>query len=60
MNEKIKELMLASDYAAPEIALRAQKLVEQVIVSFSHQLVNNHAVDIPKVIQCAKQYGIDL
>jgi hypothetical protein len=32
MNERMKQLMLEADYAAPEIALRAQKLVELVIL----------------------------
>lgn len=31
MNERIKELMLEAGYAAPEIALRAQKLAELVV-----------------------------
>lgn len=31
MNERIKELMLEAGYAAPEIALRAQKLAELII-----------------------------
>ena len=31
MNERIRELMIQSDYAAPEIALRAQKLAELVV-----------------------------
>ena len=60
MNEKIKELMLMSGYAAPEIASRAQKLAENIIIDFAFELVNNHAIDIPKAIQCAKKYGVDL
>ncbi len=32
MNEKIKKLMLEAGYAAPEIALRAQKLAELVVL----------------------------
>ena len=32
MNERMKQLMLEADYAAPEIALRAQKLVELVVL----------------------------
>jgi len=31
MNKRIKELMLEAGYAAPEIALRAQKLAELII-----------------------------
>ena len=32
MNERIKLIMLEAGYAAPEIALRAQKLVEMVVL----------------------------
>ena len=31
MNKRIRELMIQSDYAAPEIALRAQKLAELIV-----------------------------
>lgn len=31
MNERIRQLMLQSGYASPELAVRAQKLVELVI-----------------------------
>ena len=31
MNEQIKELMLEAGYAAPEIALRAQKFAELIV-----------------------------
>jgi len=31
MNERIRELMLKAGYAAPEIALRAQKLAELIV-----------------------------
>lgn len=31
MNTKLKELMIEAGYAAPEIALRAQKLAELVV-----------------------------
>ena len=31
MNKRIKELMLEAGYAAPEIALRAQKLAELIV-----------------------------
>ena len=31
MNERLRELMIQADYAAPEIALRAQKLAELII-----------------------------
>jgi len=31
MNERIKQLMIQADYPAPELALRAQALVELII-----------------------------
>ena len=31
MNQRIRELMVQADYAAPEIALRAQKLAELIV-----------------------------
>ena len=31
MNERIRQLMIQADYAAPEIALRAQKLAELIV-----------------------------
>jgi hypothetical protein len=31
MNERLKELMLEAGYAAPELALRAQKLAELIV-----------------------------
>ena len=34
MNERIKELMTQADYAAPEIAGRAQRLVELMVKDF--------------------------
>lgn len=37
MNERIKQLMIEAGYAAPEIALRAQKLVENVVLECMHE-----------------------
>ena len=34
MNDRIKELMLEAGYAAPEIALRAQKLAELIVKEY--------------------------
>jgi hypothetical protein len=31
MNERLKELMIKADYPAPELALRAQALVELIL-----------------------------
>lgn len=38
MNQIIKELMLEAGYAAPEIALRAQKLAELIIKESCSQI----------------------
>ena len=32
MNERLRQLMVQADYPAPEIALRAQKLAELVVL----------------------------
>lgn len=37
MNERIRELMLAAGYAAPELAGRAQKLTELLIQECANQ-----------------------
>jgi len=40
MNERIKELMIQSDYPAPEIALRAQKLAELIVQECQQACIN--------------------
>ena len=49
MNERIKELMLEAGYAAPEIALRAQKLAELIAMECMYvgrlAQINNQLVD---------------
>jgi hypothetical protein len=45
MNERIKELMKQADYAAPDIALRAQVLAELLIKDCIQTLVNNGYTD---------------
>lgn len=45
MNERIKELMHIADYAAPEIAKRAQLLADLVIKDCIQTLVNNGYTD---------------
>jgi len=32
MNEKLRELMVQADYPAPELALRAQRLAELIVL----------------------------
>ena len=38
MNERLKELMIKADYAAPEIAGRAQVLAELIVKECAQQL----------------------
>jgi hypothetical protein len=38
MNERIKELMIQADYPAPELALRAHKLVELIVQECMNQV----------------------
>ena len=46
MNERIKEFMLEAGYAAPELALRAQKLVELVIRECIAAHEDHYGIDI--------------
>jgi hypothetical protein len=59
MNERIKELMIQSDYPAPEIALRAQKLVELIVAECANvadvYVVDGH-IDIAKIIK--RHFGV--
>jgi hypothetical protein len=41
MNQRIKELMLEAGYAAPEIALRAQKFAELIVKETMQVVANN-------------------
>ena len=43
MNERIKQLMIQADYPAPELALRAQKLVELIISECAQACMNEGA-----------------
>ena len=43
MNERIKQLMIQADYPAPELALRAQKLVELIIAECVQACMNEGA-----------------
>ena len=58
MNERIKQLMLESGYAAPEIAKRAQVLSEAIIRDCIQTLRNNGYDD---AAQCLKEvhFGIE-
>ena len=43
MNERIKQLMIEAGYAAPEIALRAQKFAELIIAECAQACMNEGA-----------------
>ena len=58
MNERIKELMLEAGYAAPEIAKRAQALVDLIIKDCMQTLVNNGYDDAAKCLQDV-HFGMD-
>jgi hypothetical protein len=59
MNEQLRQLMVEADYPAPELAPRAQKLVE-LIVRDIHQYVDG--MDTAQVISngILKRYGVEL
>lgn len=61
MNERLKELMLEAGYAAPEIALRAQKLAELVVKECAmeaNRLENNEFWVEPAYSVITKHFGI--
>lgn len=49
MNSRIKELMVEAGYAAPQLALRAQKLAELIVLECMYvgrlAQINNQLVD---------------
>jgi len=58
MNERIRELMKQVDYAAPELALRAQVLAELLIKDCVQTLINNGYTDAAKCLQDV-HFGMD-
>jgi archaellum component FlaC len=58
MNERIKQLMLEADYAAPEIAKRAQVLAELIIRDI-HKFVDDR--DTAQILSrgILKMYGLE-
>lgn len=58
MNERIKELMKEADYAAPEIAKRAQVLSELVIKNCIQTLRNNGYDDAAQCLHDV-HFGMD-
>jgi len=58
MNVRIKELMQEADYAAPEIAKRAQRLCDLVIKDNIQTLINNGYDDAAKCLHDVN-FGIE-
>ena len=56
MNERIRELMIQSDYAAPEIALRAQKLAELIVRDLIDSMIKRYGDDDELPIQEIKLF----
>lgn len=58
MNERILNLMKQADYAAPEIAKRAQALSNLIVEDCIRTLVNNGYDDAAKCLQDV-HFGMD-
>jgi hypothetical protein len=58
MNQHILNLMKQADYAAPEIAKRAQALADLIIKDCMQTLVNNGYDDAAKCLQDV-HFGMD-
>jgi hypothetical protein len=62
MNDRIKALMLEAGYAAPEIALRAQKLAELIVTEcamIANRLENDEFWVEPAYDVITKHFGIE-
>jgi hypothetical protein len=57
MNNRIKELMLESGYAAPELASRANKLAELIIRECADVAAEHSALDIYEEIR--EHFGVE-
>ena len=56
MNERIRELMIKADYPAPELALRAQALVELIVQDLIHSMIKRYGDDDELPIQEIKLF----
>ena len=70
MNEKIRELMLAAGYAAPDLASRGQKLAKLIVKECSKVIVNGgyrnpalgekHPLTPPEIAKMIKEhFGVE-
>ncbi len=57
MNERIRELMLEAGYAAPELAGRANKLVELIVRECANVAADHEALDIYEEIR--EHFGVE-
>jgi hypothetical protein len=64
MNERIRELMIKADYPAPELALRAQALVELIVkecgVALNPLVQNRNVISRGQAFDLIKQhFGVE-
>ncbi len=57
MNERIRELMFEAGYAAPELAGRANKLVELIVHECANVAADHDALDIYEEIR--EHFGVE-
>ena len=57
MNQRIRELMLEAGYAAPELAGRANKLVELIVRECANVAADHEALDIYEEIR--EHFGVE-
>lgn len=60
MNERIRELMIQSDYPAPELALRAQKLAKLIVLECADLIATRDPRTAPAPeIYLLKIFGVE-
>lgn len=59
MNERLRELMIQADYAAPEIALRAQRLAELIVRECANIADEYDGVGSTIVGRIEKHFGVE-
>lgn len=60
MNDRLKELMLEAGYAAPEIALRAQRLAELIVRECGRVYIQNQQDGVMTLTQDLLQhFGVE-
>ena len=59
MNERLRELMIQADYAAPEIALRAQRLAELIVRECTNIADEYDGAGSTIVSRIEKHFGVE-